>query len=42
VDNAAEHFSCAAAILPYLSYPPKRKSYVPAPPFWIRFLLTFG
>ena len=29
-------------ILPYLSYPPKRKSYVPAPPFWIRFFLSFG
>ena len=35
-------FFLCSGILPYLSYPPKRKSYVPAPPFWIRFFLTFG
>ena len=29
-------FLCSG-ILPYLSYPPKRKSYVPAPLFWILF-----
>lgn len=28
-------FFLCSGILPYLSYPPKRKSYVPAPPFWI-------
>jgi hypothetical protein len=41
VDNAAEHFSCAADILPYLSYPPKRKSYVLSTPVLDSFFLDF-